>query len=342
MSESPLLHAPAIPVTSITAASSLRAHWPEYLMESAELGFFMLSACFFTTLLEHPASAARHMLPSALLRHAISGLAMAVTLLLLIHSAWGKRSGAHMNPAMTLMFLRLGKIEPWDGLFYACSQFAGGLAGVAVSSLVIGSALAHPEVNFAITEPGMWGAGAAFVAELLISFLLAVAVLVASNDKRLSRFTPYFAATLVAAYITFEAPFFRDEHEPGAHVILGHSSARLSRTLDLFHGPASRDAHRCRVLPANAFRAGNGFPVQPHIPLADVSERPVHRFAHKVPFIPRLEFDHRKELSIGLVRGFLIVYRKIGRQRESGSFLELRFARRPQVRLPPHRLRENE
>ena len=207
MSESPLLHAPAIPVTSITAASSLRAHWPEYLMESAELGFFMLSACFFTTLLEHPASAARHMLPSPLLRQAISGLAMAVTLLLLIHSAWGKRSGAHMNPAMTLMFFRLGKIEPWDGLFYACSQFAGGLAGVAVSSLVIGSALAHPEVNFAITEPGMWGAGAAFVAELLISFLLAAAVLVASNDKRLSRFTPYFAATLVAAYITFEAPF---------------------------------------------------------------------------------------------------------------------------------------
>jgi len=28
-----------------------------------------------------------------------------------------------------------------------------------------------------------------------------------SNHKSLSRFTPYFAATLVAAYITFEAPF---------------------------------------------------------------------------------------------------------------------------------------
>jgi aquaporin Z len=50
------------------------------------------------------------------------------------------------------------------------------------------------------------GAGAAFVAELFISCLLATTVLVTSNHKTLSRFTPYFAATLVAIYITCEAP----------------------------------------------------------------------------------------------------------------------------------------
>ncbi len=214
MDETQLVHdaaisrgTPVITASRCTAASALKAHWLEYLMESGELGFFMVSACSFTTLFEYPGSPVNAWLPSAFARQALGGLAMALTLLLLIHSAWGKRSGAHMNPAMTLMFLRLGKMEPWDGLFYAGSQFAGGLAGVAVSSLVIGSALAHPKVNFAATEPGMWGASTAFVAELLISFLLATAVLVTSNDKRLSRFTPYFAATLVAAYITFEAPF---------------------------------------------------------------------------------------------------------------------------------------
>ena len=190
-----------------TAASALKMHWPEYLMESAALGFFMVSACFFTTLLEHPASPVRHMLANAFLRHGLTGLAMALTLLLLIHSAWGKRSGAHMNPAMTLMFLRLGKMESWDGFFYIVFQFAGGLSGVVISSLVIGRALAHPSVNFAATQPGHWGTGAAFVAELVISFLLATTVLVVSNHKSLSRFTPYFVATLVATYITLEAPF---------------------------------------------------------------------------------------------------------------------------------------
>ena len=175
-------------------------------MESGELGLFMLSACSFTTLFEHPHSPVRYMLPSAFLRQALVGLAMALTLLLIIHSAWGKRSGAHMNPAMTVMFLRLGKVEPWDGVFYILFQFAGALAGVVLSSLAIGPALAHPDVNFAATEPGIRGAGAAFVAELFISGLLATTVLVTANHKTLSRFTPYFAATLVATYITFEAP----------------------------------------------------------------------------------------------------------------------------------------
>src|SRR5262245_26943202 len=105
MIESQLLHAAAMPMSTstiaaprpsrttnrFTAASALKAHWSEYLMESAELGFFMVSACFFTTLLEYPASPVRNMLPNAFLRQALSGLAMALTLLLLIHSAWGKR-----------------------------------------------------------------------------------------------------------------------------------------------------------------------------------------------------------------------------------------------------------
>src|SRR5215469_989705 len=137
------------PSSRFTATSALRAHWPEYLMESAELGFFMVSACFFTTLLEYPASPVRHTLSNAFLRHALGGLAMALTLLLLIHSAWGKRSGAHMNPAVTLMFFRLGKMEPWDAFFYVLFQFVGGLSGVVLSSLVIGRALAHPNVKFA-------------------------------------------------------------------------------------------------------------------------------------------------------------------------------------------------
>ena len=176
-------------------------------MEAAELGLFMVSACVFTALLEHPSSSVHHFITNAFVRHFLIGLAMALTLLLLIHSAWGKRSGAHMNPAMTLMFLRLGKMEPWDGVFYIAFQFAGGLAGVMLSYLAIGKTLAHPSVNFAATQPGMWGISIAFAAELLISLIMATTVLVASNHKKLSRLTPFFAATLVAVYITFEAPF---------------------------------------------------------------------------------------------------------------------------------------
>jgi aquaporin Z len=186
---------------------AFESHWPEYLMEAAELGLFMVSACSFTVLLEHPASPMHRMLPSPFLRMALVGIAMGLTLLGLIHTPWGKRSGAHMNPATTLMFFRLGRVEKWDAAFYVMFQFIGGFAGVVLSFLVFGALLAHPKVNFASTRPGIAGVPAAFLAELIISFVLALTVLIVSNNARLSQFTPYFAATLVATYITLEAPF---------------------------------------------------------------------------------------------------------------------------------------
>ena len=190
-----------------SALQIARAHWPEYLMESAELGLFMVSACVVSTILYHPHSPALHWIANPFVRMVLTGVAMAATLLLLIHSPWGKQSGAHMNPAMTLMFLRLRKIELWDAIFYMTFQFLGGLAGVLLSFLLLGQAVAHPEVNFAVTQPGGPGVAVAFFAELAISLVLAATVLLTSNDKALSRFTPYCAAILLATYITFEAPF---------------------------------------------------------------------------------------------------------------------------------------
>lgn len=187
-----------------TPSAALRAHWPEFLMEGAELGLFMVSACFFTVLLEHPSSPARQ--ANALLRHFLEGLAMGLTLLTLIFSPWGKRSGAHMNPAFTLSFYLLGKVECWDAVFYTIAQFTGGILGVLFSVLVIGAPVRHASVNYVATVPGPGGPPIAFAGEFIISLIQMSAVLVVSNHKRLSRFTPFVAATLLATYITFEAP----------------------------------------------------------------------------------------------------------------------------------------
>src|SRR6059036_2581877 len=91
------------------AASVLREHWPEYLMEAAGLGLFMISACVFTVLLEHPASPVRQGIGSPLLRRVLIGLAMGLTAMSITYSPWGKQSGAHLNPSVTLTFFRLGK-----------------------------------------------------------------------------------------------------------------------------------------------------------------------------------------------------------------------------------------
>src|ERR1700757_3863033 len=151
---------------SARAISAAGSHWAGYLMEAACLGLFMVSACSFTVLLQHPGSTLRQMLPSAFVRRLLTGIAMGLTAVALIYSPWGKQSGAHLNPSVTLTFFRLGKVEPWDAAFYVMAQFLGGSLGVALSALLWGEAIAHENVRYAATIPGGNGTGVAFIAEL--------------------------------------------------------------------------------------------------------------------------------------------------------------------------------
>jgi aquaporin Z len=188
------------------AMTALQQHWPEYAMEAAGLGSFMISACVFTVIFEHPGSTIHNVLPNAMLRRVLIGIAMGLTAISIFYSPWGKRSGSHLNPSVTLTFLSLGKIRGWDACFYVLAQFAGSIVGVGLAALLIGGAIGHPSVNYAVTMPGPRGDWAAFAAEFLISFLMMAVVLGASNTKKLARFTPLFAGALVATYISLEAP----------------------------------------------------------------------------------------------------------------------------------------
>ena len=58
---------------------ALRLHWPEYLMEAAALGAFMVSACAFGALLWHPGSPASGLVADGAGRRALMGLAMGTT-----------------------------------------------------------------------------------------------------------------------------------------------------------------------------------------------------------------------------------------------------------------------
>ncbi len=187
-------------------AATLADHWPEYLMEGALLGLFMVSACAFTALLEHPGSPVRQGLPDAFVRRALMGLAMGLTAVAIIYSPWGKRSGAHINPATTLTFLRLGRVEKADALFYGLAQCAGAVAGVGLVGLLLVGPLRHPSVNFAATVPGEKGEAAAFLSEVAITFVLMTVILVVSNRPRWNRYTGLAAGLCVALFITFEAP----------------------------------------------------------------------------------------------------------------------------------------
>jgi aquaporin Z len=185
---------------------ALKARWPELLIEATLLGLFMISASVFCVLLEHPSSSARAALPDANLRRALMGLAMGATAVLLIYSPWGRRSGAHMNPAVTLTFWRLGKVKTPDAILYVGAQLAGGLVGMWIAALLLNERVADPAVHWVVTAPGARGVLPALFAEISISFLLMSVVLAASSRATLAPLTGVFCGLLVFLFITFEAP----------------------------------------------------------------------------------------------------------------------------------------
>lgn len=185
---------------------ALAERWPEYCIEASLLGLFMVSACVFVVLLHHPDSPLARRVRSPIRKRAIIGLAMGLTAVALIASPLGKRSGAHMNPGVTLTQLVLGRVRPWDALFYILAQFLGGIGGVRVASVLLGGRTSHEAVRHAATLPGPRGARVAWIAEFIIAFILMLTILGVSNHACTAPYTPLFAGALVASFIVIEAP----------------------------------------------------------------------------------------------------------------------------------------
>jgi aquaporin Z len=181
-------------------------HWQDYLIEAWALGVFMLVASVVSTALESPGAFLNKIIVNNGARLVLIGMAMGATAVLLIYSPWGKRSGAHMNPAVTLAFLRLRRISPINTMFYILAQLLGGLLGVLVAWALLRERFTQAPVQFIVTQSGPAGASVAFLAEFLISYGLMLTILVVSNIRRLAPYTGIAAGVLIALYVSLETP----------------------------------------------------------------------------------------------------------------------------------------
>lgn len=178
-----------------------------YILEALELGIFMFLAICVVVATIDPQSVLHPKISEPFLQRFFIGLGMALSAVLIIYSPLGKFSGAHFNPAVSITFWRLGKMNGFDCACYVFSQFVGGLSGVWLASLLLGDLVAHPSVAYIVTKPGMSGQFIAFAAETVISFILMMVVLCSSNSIRYNRYTGLFVGGLLILFILFEAPF---------------------------------------------------------------------------------------------------------------------------------------
>ncbi|HXW93452.1 MAG TPA: aquaporin [Terriglobales bacterium] len=173
-------------------------------MEAAEVGLYLFLTCVFARLLLSPASPVRHVIGSTIELRALMGLAVGATVVAIVISPWGKQSGGHFNPALTLAFYRLGKMRLLDAFFYVVAQFSGAIGGVCIARYLL--PVGRLAIRYAVTAPGIRGSAVAFIGELTISFVLMSTILVSSNRESLTRSTPYLVGLLYAIFIPLEAP----------------------------------------------------------------------------------------------------------------------------------------
>jgi aquaporin Z len=169
-------------------------------MESIELGALMLFTCIWGTLTYSDESPLRSLGLSAVSNSTLMGTAVAVTTFIIIRSPFGRRSGAHMNPSVTLTFLWLRRIHRWDAAWYVTAQFIGATAGVLAARQILGVQLSASSVQYLVTVPGRHGNGITFAGEFLLSGILMASILYSSNHRRLTRFTPTVVAVLTMCF----------------------------------------------------------------------------------------------------------------------------------------------
>jgi len=186
--------------------ASFKKNWIHYLQESLGLAIFMVSACFFGGMLEAKNASWHIALPDASVRNLIMGAAMGFTALLIFYSPFTAPSGSHINPSVTIVFFRLGKMCKWDSFFYIIFQCCGGIFAVYIMALLMGDTLKNAPVNYLTTVPGKYGVWPAAVVEFIIAFLMIAMVLFTSADERWKKYTRIIAGCLVCAYVIIAGP----------------------------------------------------------------------------------------------------------------------------------------
>ena len=196
---------------ALRLVAALRLNWPHFVAEAVGLAFFVGCAGLLTMLVEHPASPVHRALPdSEVLRRSVVGVGLGLVLVVIVYSSWGKRSGAHINPAVTLAFWQLGKIRPADAIWYVLAQLTGALGAAQLLKGIFGDLYAHPAVKYTVTQPArptLPSELGAFAAEFVISLIMMLVALAALHSARLKKWTGWLLGALLAVYVVVETPF---------------------------------------------------------------------------------------------------------------------------------------
>jgi aquaporin Z len=181
-----------------------RFPWRVYLSELVGTALLVLIGLSLVTVMFGAGSPIARVLPSEGLRRLITGFLFGTTGALIALSAIGKTSGAHINPAVTLAFRLMGKLDLGIAVGYILAQLAGAILG-SLPLLAWGSM--GRSVAFGATLPGHgYGIQIVLLGEVITTFVMVSLLAVFLGFRRIRPFTPAIFPFLYAVMVYVESP----------------------------------------------------------------------------------------------------------------------------------------
>jgi aquaporin Z len=197
--------------------------WRVFVSELAGTALLLLIGLSLVILMFGSGSPLVSLIPNEGLRRLITGFLFGTTGACIALSPVGKVSGAHINPAVTLAFRLMGKLDLQTTLGYIGAQLIGAVLGSL--PLLLWGAMGS-SVAFGATLPGPGvPLTRAFLGEMITTFAMVALLAVFLAFRRLRPFTPAIFPPLYALMVWAEAPISGTSTNParslGPSVISG-------------------------------------------------------------------------------------------------------------------------
>jgi aquaporin Z len=171
-----------------------------------------------------PGSPMAQLIPAVKVRQTITGFLFGSIGASIALSPIGKVSGAHINPAVTMVFWLFRKIEGRLAITYILAQLTGAIAGC-LPLLFWGNM--GGSISYGGTSPGeAYSTQTALLGEVITTFIMVSLLVIFIGFRRIRQFTPYMFPVLYAIMVPLEADISGISTNParslGPAVISGH------------------------------------------------------------------------------------------------------------------------
>lgn len=178
--------------------------WALFVSELVGTALLVLIGLSLVILMFGTESPVAKWIPSEGLRRLITGFLFGTTGASIALSPVGRVSGAHINPAVTLAFRLMGKLDLPTTLGYIAAQLIGAVVGAL--PLLLWGAMGQ-SVAFGATLPGSdVSLSIAFLGEAITTFTMISLLAVFLGFRAIRPFTPAIFPPLYAIMVWAEAP----------------------------------------------------------------------------------------------------------------------------------------